>query len=100
MNKLDQLEERIVFWDQKHKIVCQGSTPVGENILRKYCRKNNILEIGPGEGRQFCIANPISGTYSIADISSIVLENSIYACCKDRFLITNYDAVLGKFDVV
>lgn len=101
-NCIENLNERRSFWNAHHVKNCQGSTPVHVDLIKKYCMMNNVLEIGPGEGRQFDIGFPISRTYDIADISNVVLNRDKYDNVGNKYFIQNYNDVdfKRKYDVV
>jgi 2-polyprenyl-3-methyl-5-hydroxy-6-metoxy-1,4-benzoquinol methylase len=99
---IDDLEARARFWGGMKPENFSGASlafPFSghENLFEG----KNVLEIGPGEGRQFKKLSELAARYSVADISREVLDKEIYDEVP-RYLITSYEAKLpkGKFDVV
>lgn len=95
-------DNRIKFWTQQHgkRIDRRGtiSHPFERNMY--VFRDKNVLEIGPGEGRQLKKILPVTKSYAVADISKELLEYELYKNI-DRFLITSYDVEFKKqFDVI
>jgi SAM-dependent methyltransferase len=63
-------------------------------------KDRSVLEIGPGDGRQFNIVYPLSSFYVVADISNCVLSNDLYQYIP-RFNIVDYKFSFPyAFDVV
>lgn len=97
---IDDLEKRAAFW---------GSLPVGGPgggsfptpfIKHQHIfNGTNVLEIGPGDGRQFDVLSKVASRYTVADISSAVLAKPQYSEVT-RLLITSYNTFLRAFDVV
>jgi SAM-dependent methyltransferase len=97
---MDNLHQRVEFWDKHHEAKCQGGMPVLVDAYVKYFKDQDVLEIGPGEGRQFEVVYPLSRSYAIADISSKVLDRPIYERAKHHQL-TSFKVNLGKsWDVI
>ena len=96
---IKNIENRIDFWNERHKIKYQGNTYYNENLIKKYSYNSTVLEIGPGEGRQFQIAYPCCKEYSIADISPNVLLSELYnkEKVKNKYLIDRYEKFLDKY---
>lgn len=98
---MSNFDDRSGFWSTHYKKKYQGGAPFNlllDNIhLFIY---KDVLEIGPGEGRQFEKVKDVCMTYSVADISEIVLSQDMYKNLK-KYLITSYDMdIKEKFDVV
>jgi SAM-dependent methyltransferase len=69
--------------------------------LMDFFHAKDVLEIGPGEGRQANYTMPFCASYSVADIINVVLDSPLYLGCKHRFLIESYDVDFGiQFDVI
>ena len=98
---MKNLPDRIKFW--KHTFKCQGgSTEFLNENLDLFVGKN-VLEIGPGEGRQTLIVLNGAASCSIADICQDVLDLHVYdnIKIKNKFLITSYSNNFNlKFDIV
>ena len=91
-------KERIDWWDTRHKIDYQGQTRTNylDNNLDLFIGKK-VLEIGPGEGRQYNKVSKISADYYVMDISQKVLDN--YPQDK-TILINSYTPIEQTFDIV
>jgi|GEM_PF-2896093 len=102
---LKDLVKRSEFWTEHHRVPCQGdSIPRPFEAIpnwRSVVSGKDILEIGPGEGRQSVAMRPLARTYSVADISPRVLQLPQHAA-GERHLIRNYatDDLGTKYDVI
>lgn len=104
-----RLDARTRFWDTRHVVQFQGDSPPlpcsnTEGWMELY-RDKSVLEIGPGEGRQFKTLSSLAQSYSIADISQTVLDRREYVSVAKRFLIRSWVDVSnsvrkGEFDVI
>ena len=97
INKENRLKHWSTGWTAKN----QGdSPPVPFFNYINYFYSKNVLEIGPGEGRQHAPIKDIVSDYSIADISPQVLDCPVFKYL-DRFLISNYSVDFKKkFDLI
>jgi len=101
-----ELEKRRSFWESHHIVQCQGdSIAMPFNSIDNYkalFAGKRILEIGPGEGRQFDALHHLAATYSVADIVPAVLNQPRYTIAHARHLIDNYESTdLGAtFDLI
>lgn len=94
-------EDRVNFWSQHYKKECQGNTSILPiSILQDICYQKDVLEIGPGEGRQYKHINNFSDTYAIADISNVVLNLTMYSSVNKHLLISYHQELPQQFDVV
>lgn len=96
-------EKRIEWWDGHHIIKKQGDSE--ENPLKTipgwktFQTNKDVLEIGPGEGRQYDILSKLAKSYAVAGISNIVLEK--YKDKTDIYLIEDYAVYFQReFDVI
>ena len=89
------MRERAAFWDDNH-LARQQSDSLATPFDGLLFMDKDVLEIGPGEGRQFDIVAGRAKSYSIADISLKVFDHSKYDMCKHKLLIKSYD---DRFDV-
>ncbi len=102
---IEALTERSQFWTEHHIAKCQGNSIARPfEGLAEYpdvLIDKSVLEIGPGEGRQYRVTSRLAARYGIADISPTVLARDQYAEV-DRFLISDYetDDFGARFDVV
>jgi predicted TPR repeat methyltransferase len=61
----------------------------------------DVLEIGPGNGRQYERLVGVTRSYSICDISPRALEETVFNKIGKKYLITDWDQYLGEqFDVI
>lgn len=60
----------------------------------------DVLEIGPGRGRQYDRLKGIARSYAICDISQEALDEPVFAGVPWRFLLSDYGERFGLFDVV
>lgn len=94
------LKSRIDFWSKKYLTECQGDTLVLPDDWREYFAGRSVLEIGPGEGRQFSLISSVASKCDVADISTVVLQQPIYSNCS-RFEIKGYDQEIGYlYDII
>lgn len=99
---IEDLEARAKFWGEMQPENFSGASLAFPFQGRESLFEGkNVLEIGPGAGRQFEKLSKLANRYSVADISKEVLDKEIYEECP-RYLITSYEMKLpkGKFDVV
>ena len=98
---MKNIETRNKFWGTiEESGYGGGSEPAPYNKHVQLFKDKNVLEIGAGAGRQFHILKKVAKTYSIADISKLVLDKPMYADTL-KFHITSHDMDFGKrFDVV
>ena len=98
---IDNADKRSDYWSERHKVKYQGSTPF--NMLHKMInvfKDKDVLEVGPGEGRQFVVVKDICKSYSVMDISKDVLNNKLYESCN-KYLLRSYNtSSYMKFDVI
>lgn len=101
---MESLPKRRTYWETYHTERWQGPSlpnPYAdtENFAALY-RQKNVLELGPGDGRQFKELSPLAATYSIADIVPAVLHKSLYDQVP-KFVIQGWDDTLpGHFDTI
>jgi 2-polyprenyl-3-methyl-5-hydroxy-6-metoxy-1,4-benzoquinol methylase len=97
---MTRLQERAEFWDVHHRAACQGGMPVlVDRHLDRLCDKD-VLEIGPGEGRQFNLAFPVARSYAVADISRKALSQPLFLKAS-RYLLASWKDRLGsRWDVI
>lgn len=61
----------------------------------------DVLEIGPGRGRQYDRLRHLAGEYAICDISPSALAEPVFAGVARRFLLTDYTQdFVYRFNVV
>ncbi|MCC6676101.1 MAG: methyltransferase domain-containing protein [Phycisphaerales bacterium] len=102
---IQDLQHRAEFWAEHHRVPCQGDSIARPFVhvpgWRGLVTGRSVLEIGPGEGRQFAELRPLAASYAIADIVPKVLENVMYRHAG-RHLITSYhaDEFGERFDVI
>ncbi len=98
---MKNIKERVGFWSEADIYRTQGrsiSNPFKSHI--EIFESKDVLELGPGWGRQFQQLSPLVSTYYVADICQTVLDRKIYQGVN-KFLIKNYEQNLGKkFDII
>ncbi len=104
------IEERSKFWNEpKNRGPIGGSHDLKDSLPYPFLGYDslfagrNVLEIGPGRGRQYAYLKSIVKSYSICDISMEALTGE--ACFDNvkirRFHFETYDADFGAdFDIV
>ena len=95
---------RRTFWDQGHVIQRQGDSDPFPFLHVKdwydsFVRKD-VLEIGPGDGRQMFILATMANTYSIADISEAVVKKHKDKVAQSFFIKTWNDDFDTSFDTI
>lgn len=98
---MKNIKERVGFWSEADICRTQGksiSNPFKSHI--EIFELKDVLELGPGWGRQFEQLGPLASTYCVADICQKVLDREVYKDI-DRVLIEDYQQDLNtKFDVI
>jgi 2-polyprenyl-3-methyl-5-hydroxy-6-metoxy-1,4-benzoquinol methylase len=91
--KISALKTRQKFWAKHFHKECLGdSDPTPYTALANWqdlFTGADVLEIGPGEGRQFDVVMPLAASYAVADINPVVLRQDLYADCE-RILLKSY----------
>jgi len=89
--KLGNLKARIKFWSAHY-----GDTGAGDpapfmelSHWQDLFKGKDILELGPGAGRQAFVVMPLANEFGVADIVQDVLELPLYADCW-QYLLTTY----------
>ena len=95
---------RRTFWDQTHVIQKQGdSDPLPFLHVKdwhdSFVRKD-VLEIGPGDGRQMFTLATMANTYSIADISEAVVKKHKDKVAQSFLINTWNDDFDTSFDTI
>lgn len=99
---LDDLPKRAEFWSDREKTNFEGAS-IGRPFDKheSVFRRARVLEIGPGDGRQFEMLQPLSKSYALADISKRILDKPIYEGVASKYLISSYSQNLNEcFDVI
>ena len=87
------MKARSEFWGDNYLAAQQSdSLAVPFEKHMDLFKGKRVLEVGPGEGRQFDAVVNLADEYSVADISAKVLDHYL---CAHKFLIKNYD---DRFD--
>uniref|UniRef100_A0A6M3ISA2 Putative methyltransferase n=1 Tax=viral metagenome TaxID=1070528 RepID=A0A6M3ISA2_9ZZZZ len=94
------MHKRAEFWNNNYTTAQQSDSiavPFAK-YLDRFTDKR-VLEIGPGEGRQFDAVVGLVKDYAVADISQKVLSH--YLCSVGEYLITSYkDRFDVRFDLI
>lgn len=71
-----------------------------ESVMDMFVGKD-VLEIGPGRGRQYEKVARLANSYSICDISPAALEEPIFDKVNAKYILRSYsDEFAARFDVV
>ncbi|KKL92269.1 hypothetical protein LCGC14_1886400 [marine sediment metagenome] len=106
---IKDIEKRSQFWDKReNRGPIDGSHDLKDSLPYPFSgseglfRGRNVLEIGPGRGRQYDYLKGYVKSYSICDISVEALIGEEYIVdIKDRFQFETYDADFEvRFDIV
>jgi len=99
--KITNLRARKAFWKSHYS--CMGLSPVMPYDgfgWRQLVAKHDVLEVGPGGGRQFDLVAPIAASMAVADIVPEVLAMPRYADAQ-RYLLKQYSIPRREgYDVV
>jgi SAM-dependent methyltransferase len=96
------LDARKAYWNDNYTPRQQGDSIACpfKSYIELFIDKD-VLELGPGGGRQTNIVIWRAKSYAIADIAKRVLSEQAFKNVPDKFLITDYKQKLGKtFDVI
>lgn len=98
---MKDIEERIGFWSEADICRTEGESMPHPFMARlEIFESKDVLEIGPGWGRQFKQLSLLASTYCVADICQKVLNRKVYQNV-DKFLIRNYQQNFNKkFNVI
>ena len=98
---MKDIENRIGFWEEADEGRTEGrslSHPFMSHL--EVFQSKDVLEIGPGWGRQFKQLGPLASVYCVADICQKVLDRQVYKDI-DRFIVKDYQQDLNrKFDII
>lgn len=108
---IQNLAERQMKWAYRgnrgpitgHDLVDSLPYPFEDANIQTVFDNKDVLEIGPGNGRQYERLCGVVKTYCIADISADALAEPAFegVAVEDRFLLADWRQQLGKvFDVV
>lgn len=106
---MNNLLKRIAYWDQSesrgpyvtHDLEDSLPYPFEDAGLRDIFVCQNVLELGPGNGRQYEKIRPLCASYSIADISPIALRADVFRGVSHKLLITDWRELFGvSFNVI
>lgn len=100
--------ERIAFWEQpQNRGPIDGSHDLVDSLPYPFLnyvgmfKNRDVLEIGPGRGRQYDYLKESTRFYSIADISNEILSEECFDLIGTKILITDYkQEATTQFDVV
>ena len=100
--------ERINFWEQpQNRGPIDGSHDLIDSLPYPFLghehlfEDNDVLEIGPGRGRQYDYLKDLVAYYSIADISNEILDEACFDLVDDKILLSDYnDNFATQFDII
>lgn len=97
---MENLIERAEFWSKHYFAKNQGESDPHPFIYTKdwylMYQDKKVLEIGPGEGRQFDVLMFYTKDYSIADISREVINQEKFSSCVNNYLIDDWEYNLNE----
>ncbi len=98
---MKDIEKRVGFWSEADACRTEGMSMSHPFMPRlEVFESKDVLEIGPGWGRQYKKIGPLASTYCVADICQKVLDRDVYKDV-DRVVIKDYQQDLNrKFDVI
>ena len=93
---------RLEHWSTGWTVKNQGdSPPTPFYMYMDYFDDKDVLEIGPGGGRQYNAVKHLTKSYAIADISSEALACFAFDAIDHKYLLSNYsDKLHRKFDLI
>lgn len=107
------LEERRAYWNKRenrapylaHHDLCDSLPYPFEPSIAMIFDNKDVLEIGPGNGRQYERVRERTRSYSVCDISMSALEEPIFRDIDQRhggrYVISDWNANLPRsFDVI
>lgn len=106
---IERLEERRWLWDHRgargpesgHDLHDSLPYPFEDAGIRPIFKGKKVLEIGPGNGRQYERVMCDASLYSICDIALTVLSEPVFSDVSDKFLVEDWGQSFGKsFDVI
>lgn len=72
-----------------------------EPTLTHIYRNRDVLELGPGNGRQYERVVKLTSSYCIADIAPSVMVDPVFASASDKFILSGWEDTLHRsFDVI
>lgn len=96
-------EARREYWKENFKLMRGWSPACPFEVIpnyQVYFLNKDVLEVGPGDGRQFKELCSITKSHSVADIVPEILEQTIFNNTK-KFLIETFLGYLQeKFDTI
>ncbi len=102
---MKNLKRRISFWSSETRLNNFDSNWISPKIIEvmddlKIFQGKNVLEIGPGVGRQFTLFKDLAKSYDLADISSDVLSHPRFLQNKRKVLTSWSDRLKVKYDII
>lgn len=93
---------RLDHWSTGWTAKNQGdSPPTPFYMYIDYFEGRDVLEIGPGEGRQYNSVKHLTKSYSIADISAEALASSQFDAIDYKYKLKGFsDKLHRKFDLI
>jgi hypothetical protein len=99
MTTLQAYAKRVIYWETYHRLEWNAPTIRDPYRLTPHFealyRDKDVLEMGPGDGRQFAELSPLARTYTVADIVPMVLAKLCYATVP-RLCITSWETAWAQ----
>lgn len=105
MSKMKNYQDRVDFWSDQSRLNRFDDKWINAEIITaldhlEIFNCKDVLEIGPGIGRQFTMFKEYTNSYELADISSKVLDNDIYKLHYCNVIKTWSDRLKVKYDII
>lgn len=105
MSEMKNYNRRRNFWSDQLRLNGFDNNWINDEILDaldnlEIFKDKDILEIGPGSGRQFTVFKKHANSYELADISEQVLDNEIYKSYDKNVITTWSDRFGAKYDII
>lgn len=103
---IEYLAARRRYWDNPNKRAPReehdltDSLPYPFEPVEHLFHGKDVLEIGPGRGRQYVRLKDVVRSYAICDISPCALQEPVFTDLAYCYLLSDYEEVFGQFDVV
>ena len=98
---MENFQSRLDHWSTGYSTYNQGDSLAHPFLNYMQYFTGDILEIGPGDGRQAKAIMPKASSYSVADIVKEILELPIFKDCKANLLIRDWAQDYGiRFDTI
>ena len=107
--RMTDIDARRAYWDnpanraprEDHDLTDSMPYPFDVLDVEDWFAHKDVLEIGPGRGRQYAVLKGMAKSYSVCDISPAALAEPVFSGVADKYLLSDYaDDFTARFDVV